>query len=62
MMSPSLQDMELEANIQLAWKVLISAAHADLQRAAFSTMRGLIATRSPEQIERMERERGLRVP
>ena len=57
-----LQDIELEAQIQLAWKALVAGATADVQRAAFAQMRDLIATRSAETIERMERERGLRVP
>ena len=54
------QDLELEAQIQLAWKALLASATADMQRAAFARMRDLIARRSLEQIERMERARGLR--
>lgn len=53
-------DELLEAQIQLAWKALMSASTAHLQRAAFEQMREHIRQRSPEQIERMERERGLR--
>lgn len=55
-----MQDIELEAQIQLVWKALVAGATADVQRAAFAQMRDLIAQRSPETIERMERERGLR--
>jgi hypothetical protein len=53
-------DVIHEACIHLAWQALVSAATADLQRAAFDTMRTLIAHRSPQQIEAMERKQGLR--
>jgi hypothetical protein len=53
-------DVLHEASIHLAWKELMSAPTPDLQRAAFATMRDLIRQRSPQQIERMEVEQGLR--
>lgn len=59
--SPALFDTQLEAQIELTWQALISAATADLQRSAWQRMKAQIAMRSPAQIERMERERGLRV-
>ena len=50
----------LERHIHAAWcSILRSASEAD-QRKAFEEMRRLIALRSPAQVQRMERERGLR--
>ena len=52
--------VDLEAQIDLCWRVCTTAKDADVAREAFDRMRQLIKQRTPEQIERMERERGLR--
>lgn len=57
-MNPS--DLLLECEIDRAYELFIVAPTTDLQREYFGQMRDLIAQRSPEQIERMETERGLR--
>jgi hypothetical protein len=55
------QDAELEAEIENAFQKML-AAHADedVARNWFHVMVALVRRRSPEQIERMERARGLR--
>jgi hypothetical protein len=56
------EDAQLEVEIDYAYRAMLGADKPEIQRAAFDVMRNLIAHRSPAQIERMERERGLRVP
>lgn len=53
-------DAQLEESIHWAKLRCQVARTPKLRRAAFDDMRKLIAQRSPEQIARMERERGLR--
>lgn len=56
----SAEDIVLECKIDRAYETLVIAPTPELQLAYFDRMRALIARRSPEQIERMEREKGLR--
>ena len=54
---------ELEAEIRAAGakvEELNNAGRAKQAREAFDEVRRLVAMRSPETVERMERERGLR--
>lgn len=53
-------DLEREGAIESARKAMMLAPDAALARARFATMQELIAGRSPEQVARMEAERGLR--
>lgn len=55
-------DIEREQAIEHQRQVMTEATDPHLKRAAFARMRELIEGRSPEQIEQMERERGLRAP
>jgi hypothetical protein len=54
------RDAALEREIETARLAATNTKDPELARAGFKTMADLIAQRSPEQIERMERERGLR--
>jgi hypothetical protein len=53
-------DSEREQAIERQRQLLTESADAAVQRVAFERMCELIAQRSPEQVEQMERERGLR--
>lgn len=53
-------DELLERQIEAVMQLGLIADDPDEARAAFAVMSQLIAQRSPEQIARMERERGLR--
>jgi len=53
-------DRTLEAEINLSCEQLIRAQTTEARRAAFEQMKEQISRRSPQQIERMERARGLR--
>jgi hypothetical protein len=53
-------DADLERQIDFQRGLLVTAITPDEQTAAWDEMKRLIELRSPEQIERMERERGLR--
>lgn len=53
-------DEDLERQIERAQLCGLYAATLEGQRASFELMRQLIGKRSPAQIERMEREQGLR--
>lgn len=58
----TMTDQDLEQLIE-AWRsVMESDPDQDAKRIAMARMRELIAMRSPEQVQRMERERGLRTP
>lgn len=54
------EDIQREIEIDRAYAGLLGAPTEGLKQAYFERMRGLIARRSAEQIERMEREKGLR--
>jgi len=56
---PTAAELALEARIDEAFLRLQAARSPRGRRAAFSRMRSLIAQRSPAQVERLERERGL---
>jgi hypothetical protein len=56
----SLTDAQLERSIFRARQRLAHAEHADEQRAAWADLSDLIGRRSPAQVERMERAKGLR--
>jgi hypothetical protein len=49
-----------ERMIELVKLRFLAAKTTDERRELFDTMRELIRTRSPEQVARIERERGLR--
>jgi hypothetical protein len=53
-------DAALERMIETAYRATLCTADPELQRAGSAALKRLIAQRSPEQIHRMERERGLR--
>lgn len=53
-------DDRLERLISDARRRMVSADTREDRLQAYEDMRWLIAQRSPEQVERMERERGLR--
>jgi hypothetical protein len=53
-------DEALERMIETAYRATLCTADPELQRAGAAAMSRLIAQRSPRQIARMERERGLR--
>ncbi len=53
-------DAERERLIEVYRRVLVDAPDSKTKRVAALRMRELIAQRSPQQVERMERERGLR--
>jgi hypothetical protein len=53
-------DEALELQIETAFRCAMHCEDRELMRDAFHAMSQLIAQRSPEQIERMERARGLR--
>lgn len=55
-----LTDAQRERLIEMWRSILEEEKDADLKRLAEGRMRELIAERSPEQVSRMERERGLR--
>lgn len=52
-------DDALEREIETARLAMMSESDPELRRDFCSCMTQLIAQRSPEQVERMERERGL---
>jgi hypothetical protein len=56
----SARDDAHEALIKAAFQNLMDAACRESKLAAFEEMKELIAQRSPESIERMEREQNLR--
>lgn len=53
-------DAELERQIEFQRGLLATALTPAEQMSAWQEMRRLISLRSPAQVERMERERGLR--
>jgi hypothetical protein len=53
-------DAELESRIDFQRGLLATAQTPDEKTSAWDEMKRLIDLRSPEQVERMERERGLR--
>lgn len=53
-------DTELERQIDFQQGLLVTAITPAEHTAAWEEMKRLIAQRSPEQVEQMERERGLR--
>jgi hypothetical protein len=57
---PLSDDEALEREIETARLAATNATDPEIARAGFEAMAMLIGLRSPEQIERMERERGLR--
>lgn len=59
-MAPVLSDDQLEQAIEAEYRALVAGDSEGEQRAAFNRMVALIRQRSPERIEAMERERGLR--
>ncbi len=54
------QDLILEKRIQATLNRMISEPDRDMRRAIAQEMGSLIKQRSAAQVERMERERGLR--
>lgn len=52
-------DELLEKRIEQARVTMTNAQTQDARREAYEDMRWLISQRSPEQIEKMEKERGL---
>ena len=53
-------DLEREQAIERLYQVLVGHELPEVKRAAFAKMRELIEGRSPEQVQKMETERGLR--
>lgn len=53
-------DAELERQINFQYGLIATALTRDEQMAAQTEMTRLIGLRSPRQVEKMERERGLR--
>jgi hypothetical protein len=53
-------DVERETEIERYFQLICNGSTEKEKREAFAEMARLIAARSPAQIERMERERGLR--
>jgi len=53
-------DELLEVAINEAWQVLVRATCERSKRDAYANMARLVSQRTDEQIEKMERERGLR--
>ena len=53
-------DEELEAYIDAAWHSILESATEESKRLAASRLAQLIGKRSPERIEEMERQQGLR--
>lgn len=62
MIKPEAQDAdaELERRIDFQAGLIATALTPDEQRSAWEELKRLHGLRSPERIERMERERGLR--
>lgn len=56
----SAQDLLLECRIDDAFDAVLAAETDEQLTAAWQHMRELLATRSPEQVERMETVQGLR--
>lgn len=56
----SAEDLLLECQIDEAYEAVLAAKTEVDRKAAWQRMRELLSVRSREQIERMERERGLR--
>lgn len=54
------QHADLERAICAAYDRIVSSQTPAEQRQAFDDMRALVAQRTPEAVERMEAERGLR--
>lgn len=57
---PQETDAELERRIEFQQGLLATALTPDEQRSAWEEFKRLVNSRSPEQVERMEREMGLR--
>ena len=55
-------DLRLEREIEDAYEAVLRARGDEEVTTAWQHMRTLINQRSPQQIEAMERERGLRAP
>lgn len=53
-------EASLEAGIRVAHDAMLKASTPQAKRLAFRLLADLHARRSPEMVERMERERGLR--
>ena len=53
-------DAELERRIEFQQGLLATAITPDEQRSAWEEFKRLVNSRSPEQVERMEREIGVR--
>lgn len=53
-------DLEREQAIERLYQVLVGNEIPEVKRAAFAKMRELIEERSPEQVAKMEADRGLR--
>lgn len=62
MINPEAQDSdaELERAIEFQQGLLVTALTPDEQESAWLEFKRLVDMRSPDQVERMERERGLR--
>jgi hypothetical protein len=58
----SAEDLLLEMEIDKAYQAVCDAKTEEQLAAAWQKMRELHGQRSPEQIQRMELERGLRAP
>lgn len=59
-MGQVMTDVERETEIERYFQLICNGSTEKEKREAFAEMARLIAARSPAQIERMERERGLR--
>jgi hypothetical protein len=59
---PTPEDLALEREIETVRMAATKEADTELARDYFRVMAEMIAKRSPAQIARMERERGLRAP
>jgi hypothetical protein len=57
---PLSDDEALELEIETARRAALNVKDRELAREAFRVMSRLVARRSPQQIERMERAKGLR--
>jgi hypothetical protein len=55
-----MSDAELERRIRKAKHLMVNAKDEDVRRAAAKDMRDLINSRSPGQVDRMEKAMGLR--
>ena len=50
---------EVEAQIELMYSLLLTAKTPEAQRKAFAAMSRLVRSRTPDEVRRLEKEKGL---